>query len=377
MEAVHGRLLALEPNALLIQRPGGSVLRTPLPEGAPADSLAPGDLVRVAEGRIERLHAHPTGEWPTPGTDGARLARTGAWQRLQARARLLEATRRSFRDAGFLEVQTPFVVPSPGTEVHLDAAEVMQGALSGAEPERRWLITSPEYHMKRLLAAGAPAIFQLARTFREGERGAHHRPEFTMLEWYRPWASVSEAHADCERLLRDLAPSGRLSWGGRELELSTRFRRLPFLDLLEERGGVSDARSLAPDQQLALWAERVEPTLGLERPELVIRWPIALASLARPAPDDPTVSERFELYVAGLELANGFGELTDAAEQRRRCEAERRERAALGKADHPLDEDFLDALAEGMPPSAGVALGFDRLVMLLTGATSIDEVLAF
>ncbi|TNF28208.1 MAG: EF-P lysine aminoacylase GenX [Deltaproteobacteria bacterium] len=301
----------------------------------------------------------------------------GRFDALRRRAELLDRTRAWFRDAGFLEVETPLLVESPGTEVHLDPVPARLTPRPGAAPEPRWLITSPELHMKRLLAAGSPPIFQLARVFRDGERGYRHRPEFTMLEWYRPWAGYEALMEDCEGWIRTLAGSDRLVYQGRAIDLTPPWPRLRFFDALRERADVVEPERLDPDQQLMAFVDRVERTLGVDRPEFLIEWPITMASLARRAPHDPRVAERFELFIAELELGNAFGELTDAAEQRERCVSENAERREQGRPELPLDEAFLGALTDGMPPSAGIAVGIDRVIMLLTDAASIDEVVAF
>lgn len=338
---------------------------------ADAQRFRPGDAVRLTPDGPQRVWAHPTGEWPPSGSDALRLMQGDRWTKLRRRARVMSETRAFFNGAGFLEVETPAVVPSAGTEVHLDPVEAQ---LFG---EDRYLVTSPEYHMKRLLAAGAPAIYQLCKVWRDGERGVRHRPEFTMLEWYRPFADYHALMADCEAWLLELAGTTSLTYRGRQLDLTPPWRRLTFREALRERGGVADPDALSPDEQERVLMDRVEPTLGAECPEFLIEYPISMASLARPKPDDPTVAERVELFVGGLELGNGFSELTDAAVQRERCESENATRRQLGKREYPLDEEFLDALAEGMPPSAGIAVGMDRVVMLLTDAASIDDVVGF
>jgi lysyl-tRNA synthetase class 2 len=273
-------------------------------------------------------------------------------------------------------VETPLLVESPGTEVHVDGVAVTlhDGTLGASQP--RFLITSPEYHMKRLLSAGAGPIFQVARVFRDGERGVHHRPEFTMLEWYRPFSDYESLMKDCERLLRHLLDGVSLSYQGVEIDLGAQWPRITFRDALRELGGV-DPDSLSPDDQLQIMVDSVEKRLDPTRPVFITEFPRALASLARPKPGNDGVAERFELFIGGLELANAFSELTDPMEQRRRCLSEIEERRALGKPHQPTDEAFLGALEEGMPPSSGIALGFDRLVMLLTDSRTIDDVLAF
>lgn len=362
-----GRVLRRVGERLTLQRPGGAVVQVHATSQAEV-----GDLVSVYRGVAQRVFAHPSGDFPPAGGDALRLA--GRWDRLRARADALSRTRAFFDAQGFLEVETPLVVESPGTETHLQAVPVQLTPRPGVSPEARWLITSPELHMKRLLAAGAPPIYQLCKVFRDGERGARHRPEFTMIEWYRPWSGYQAIMDDCEAWIRSLA-GDQLDYAGRAIDLRPGWPRRPFAALLREAG--VDPAGLSPDDQLEAFATEVEPELGRERPLFVVDYPIELASLARPRPDDPSLAERFELYIGGLELANGFGELTDAAVQRARCEAENGERQALGLPTYPLAERFLEALEHGMPPSGGVAVGFDRLLMLLTGAERIDEVLAF
>jgi elongation factor P--(R)-beta-lysine ligase len=323
---------------------------------------------------------------------------------LAARARIIAAIRRFFVARDFLEVDTPALQVSPGLEPHLMAFST---ELVTPEGTRRplHLHTSPEFAMKKLLVAGLPRIFQLAHVFRNGERARTHHPEFTMLEWYRAGASYRDLMADCEALLRDaLAASGgaALRWAGHRCDAAdawqylsvaeafTRFCRIdilatapdpqrPSFDLLATAarriGVVPHDGDDWEDLFFRLFLERIEPHLGIGAPTILYDYPIALAALSRPRPDDARLAERFEIYVCGLELANAFGELTDAAVQRARFEADRARKRALYGYDYPLDEDFLAALAHGMPESAGIALGVDRLVMLATGATRIEEVL--
>jgi lysyl-tRNA synthetase class 2 len=314
---------------------------------------------------------------------------------LEARAAVRRAVRRWFEDQGFLEVETPLRVPSPGQEVHLEAIPADPG---------RYLITSPEYHMKRLVGAGYRRIVQLGRSFRAGERGPHHEPEFTMLEWYRAGVPLATVADDCAQLLEVAAravgrwpevpvPPGR---GGGTLSLADP-ERTTVRALLQERVGFAlrgdepaeELRALAAaagvvcpagtawdDLFFQIFLDRVEPHLGRDRPTFVFDWPAPLGALARRRADDPRLVERFELYAGGLELVNAFGELVDPVEQRIRFEDERRIRAARGKTVYPIDEELLAALA-AMPPTCGAAMGFDRLVMLVTGADEIREVMAF
>ena len=202
-----------------------------------------------------------------------------------------------------------------------------------------------------------------------------------MVEWYRPWVDGFDALVeDCERWLMALADATgqgpTITWQGRRYDLTPPWPRITFFDLLRTRAGIERPEDLDEDRWLeALVA--VERGLGEERPEVVVDWPTPLASLSRKKANDPRVAERFEIYLGGLELGNAFAELTDAAEQRDRCAEDNRVRAAIGKPILPLDEDFLGALAAGMPPSAGIAVGFDRLAMIFADVASIDDVLAF
>jgi lysyl-tRNA synthetase class 2 len=292
--------------------------------------------------------------------------------RLEQRARVLEVFRTELRGAGFLEVETPSRIRAPAPEQHIDA-----------EPSgNRYLITSPELQMKRLLASGAyDKIFQICRCFRRGERGEHHLPEFTMVEWYRTRATTNELREDCRRLVtaaaRALGVFPVVTRGGDRVVLTPPWDRMRVADLFEEHAGWRPGAEPDPDRFNRDMVLKVEPALPRGRPVFLDGYPAAMASLARLDPADRKRADRFELYAGGLELANGFSELTDATEQRRRFELENAAREAAGKRAYPLDERFLAALDQGLEPCAGIALGIDRLVMLLTEATTIDEVTAF
>jgi lysyl-tRNA synthetase class 2 len=322
--------------------------------------------------------------------------RLAARQRhLAARTRILAATRDFFAEAGFVEVDTPALQVSPGLEPHLQAfATVLTDPRDGGL-KPRFLHTSPEFAMKKLLAGGMTRIWQLAHVFRDGERSATHHPEFAMLEWYRAGAAYLDLVADCEALLR-AAQTDLLRWQGRtcdarlpceRLSVAEAFRRHAGIDILaaadlgllaEAAAGAGIAPHPGDDWEslyFRIFLERIEPHLGIGRPTVLYDYPAALAALSRLKPADPRVAERFELYVCGLELANAFSELTDAAEQRARFAADQARKLALYGRTYPVDEDFLAALDHGMPPSAGIALGFDRLVMLAAGADRIDDVL--
>jgi lysyl-tRNA synthetase class 2 len=328
---------------------------------------------------------------------------------LIARGRILRATRDFFEAAGYLEVETPSLQVSPGLEPHLRAfATVLHDPRDGtARP--RYLHTSPEFAMKKLLvggtATGIDRIWQLAHVYRDGERGATHHPEFAMLEWYRAGASYRDLMAECEGLLRaaqKAAGGGALRRGGQRADAHLPFERLSMVEAFSRHAGIDLLATapdpLAPDAALLaagaarigiaahpgddwetlffrVFLERIEPRLGIGAPTILYDYPISMAALSRRKQDDPRLAERFELYVCGLELANAFGELTDSEEQRRRFLADQSRKQALYGDTYPIDEDFLAALEYGMPDCAGIALGFDRLVMLATGADHIEEVL--
>jgi lysyl-tRNA synthetase class 2 len=309
---------------------------------------------------------------------------------LRRRARLSQAVRAFFDARGYTEVETDYAVATPGEEVHLHPFRTERIAPTG-EREALWLHTSPEFAMKKLLASGSGPIFQLARVWRNEEGSDRHAPEFTMLEWYRPGASMSDLMDETEALLRVTLPPVAVCRGiatglaaFERITVAEAFTRWAGADVLATAG---DAKALAAqagtrlregegweDLFFRLLLERVEPRLGQSRPTFLTHWPVAQAALARRDPADPRVAERFELYVCGLELANAFVELTDATEQRARFEADRARRHALyGGPDWELDEDFL-ALLPDMPACAGIALGFDRLAMLAAGVDVIDGV---
>ena len=343
------------------------------------DDVRVGDLVRC-EGPLDAarvIEAQRPAAFARAGGDVARVLFGGAGRALVARAAALAATRRWFDSEGFVEVETPVVVPSPGLDVHLAAIACDGG----------YLVTSPEYQMKRLVAAGLPRVFQLARCFRSGEIGERHNPEFTMLEWYRAFAGYEAMMRDTEEIVRvvvgALGGGAQIVRDGRAIDLSKPFARLSVVDAFRRFAGASTEETLLlastdEDAYFRVLVERVEPAIAaLDTPVFLVDYPVSQASLARKKPDDPRVAERFELYVAGVELCNGFGELTDPIEQRARLDADRAERARRGLPVYPVDERFLAALEEGLPPCAGNALGFDRLVMLALGARSLADVQAF
>jgi lysyl-tRNA synthetase class 2 len=326
-------------------------------------------------------------------------------RRLEQRGRILEAVRGFFAERGFLEVDTPALQVSPGLEPHLQAFATELHDPRDRRIARRYLHTSPEFAMKKLLVAGLPRIWQLAHVFRNGERSSTHNPEFSMLEWYHAGASYRDLMEECAALIRvcqEAAGAETLTWRGNTADARREWRRISVgeaflqycgIDLLATAqdpekpetahlaaaaSGIGVAPHPGDDWEtlfFRIFLERIEPVLGLGAPAILYDYPVSMAALSRRRPDDPRLAERFEAYVCGLELANAFSELTDPAEQRARFIADQaRKRALYGHA-YPIDEDFLAALEHGLPPCAGIALGFDRLVMLATGADDIEAVL--
>ena len=280
---------------------------------------------------------------------------------LPERARVLRQIRAVFDARGFTEVETPVRILAPAPEPHIDCP-----------PSGDWFLrASPELQMKKLLAAGMERIYQIGPCFRAGEKGRRHSPEFTMLEWYRANADYTQIAVDAEELLGEvLRPTG--TTGVSPVAFALPFARLTVREAYRRWAGWDPVEAWDQDRFDFDMATEIEPNLP-KGPLFLMDYPAPAASLARLKADDPRVAERWELYVDGLELANAFTELTDPVEQRRRFESARAERRALGEADYPLDEEFLDALAR-MPPSGGVALGVDRLVMLACGVRDITDV---
>ena len=385
-EPRRGRVLAIDGEVAILRAERGDARVRARPAWRPGD-LVDGELV---------VRAFGGGDYPAPATEVARLPRSRL-ELLQARAVALAALRRFFAERDFIEVETPLLVPSPGLELHLDAVAAGGG----------YLITSPEYQMKRLLAAGFERIYQVCKCFRAGERGPHHAGEFTMVEWYRGFAELDAIVRDTEELVAqvvravagapDAAPMARVA--GRSIDVSPPWTRMTVRDAMRTWAGVEvlgdepaavlvaavRAAGIAvadgtawDDAFFAAFLARVDPALAaLDRPVILEDWPAPLAALARRKPGEPHTALRFEAYVGGIELANAFGELTDPVEQRARFEHDQATRRARGRPVYPIDDKLIAALAEGLPPSAGIALGFDRLVMLATGAAAIDDVLTF
>ncbi len=311
---------------------------------------------------------------------------------IRRRGSILDAARSFFRSGGFLEVDTPSRVICPGLEPHLVAFP------AGGE---RHLITSPELHLKRVLAAGAERLVEFARAFRDDEHGPWHRSEFVLIEWYRAFAGLDALQTDCESLIAACASAPGIDAAAAlpGCDLSAPFERITVRDALRQatgldiaelqdrddlRAAVSSAGHPAAEDDtwdelfFRVWVSDVEPRLGRGRPVFVQDYPASQAALARTRRESwGEVAERFELYIDGIELANAFDELNDPVEQRRRHEADRKTRRRERRPDYPLDEAFLAALESGMPPASGIAFGIDRLAALLTGTRHLDEIYPF
>lgn len=388
MSGVRGRVIARDGDDALIRTARGDV------RVKHAGAVQPGDLVELdGPGTpLRRVRKYPRTEYPPRGSELARLGQTRRGN-LAARGRMMAALRGFFAGRDFVEVETPLLVPSPGLEVHLRAVPAADG----------WLITSPEYQMKRLLAGGMERIYQVCRCFRGGEDGPHHQREFTMLEWYRAWEDLEAILDDTQALVAHVAEAvnGRpeVRVGERRFRVDGPWLRLTVAEAMYDFAGIA-VRGDETTAQLAYavreagvdigkarhwddiffcaFVERVEPALAaLDRPVLLLDWPAPLGALARRKASNPLVVERFEAYIGGVELANAFGELTDPVEQRARFDDDLALRKDRGLPLYPVDEKLLAALNEGLPPSAGIALGVDRLAMLVLGAPTIADVVAF
>ena len=319
---------------------------------------------------------------------------------LRTRARVLSFIRRFFENAGFLEVETPLLVPSPGMEPHLDAFETLYS--ENGHARRYFLPTSPEYAMKRLLSSGYERIFQICKSFRQDAPGPMHSPEFTLLEWYRGYADYTTIMGDTENLIhglvREVTGSSSVMYRGRAVDFTPPWQRLSVREAFARYAGVRadpagdpdgfihEARkqghgSVSPGDPFEVaffkvFLDAVEKHLGAGRPTFLVDYPAEMAALSRLKQNAPGIAERFELYVSGVELGNAFTELNDPAEQRARLEDEAAQRQHNGRPVYPIDERFLGALEAGMPPAGGIALGIDRLLMLLTDARHIRDVVA-
>ena len=289
---------------------------------------------------------------------------------LALRARIVGELRRFFAARDYLEIETPCLIPAPAPEFHIDTLAC----------EGWFLQPSPELCMKRLLAAGYDRIFQICRCFRKGERGARHLPEFTMLEWYRREADYRDLMVECEELLIEAAAAlgygDVVTYQGEPLRLGKPWERLTVSEAFTRFAPLPAADALAGDCFDEILAVYVEPWLGRGKPTFLYDYPLPLASLAREKQGEPAIAERFELYMAGIELANAFTELAEEREQRRRFAREEEARRKAGKPPYPSPDKFLESLTD-IGDAAGIALGVDRLVMILADAPDIDAVTAF
>lgn len=372
---VGGRVIATSTGALLSDAFATIEIAT---EVALADGAHVVLEAALRDGALRdvEVQAHLLGE---TGAETRRFRDRGVGRALTDRAKVCASLRAHFDRERFVEVETPAMVPSPGLDLHLDGYRV-------DSLEDRFLITSPEYQMKRLLAGGVHRCFQLARCFRRGEVGGRHNPEFTMLEWYRAFAGMDEMIRDTEEVLRAAVRAlGRseVVVDGRAIDVGASSHRLTVAEAFHDLADTSEEEMLRLAREdehtfFSILVERVEPVLAKHPTPVVLhRYPREMASLAALADDDRRYAQRFEVYVGGVELSNGFVELTSAIEQRERFDRDQRERAARGLAVYPIDERFLLALEEGMPPAAGNALGLDRLITLARGGEKISDVLAF
>lgn len=324
---------------------------------------------------------------------------------LETRGKVIRAIRAYFDSENFVEVDTPALQFSPGNEVHLQAFKTELKDPHGGVAQTLYLHTSPEFAMKKLLVAGMSRIYQIAHVYRNGERSSRHHPEFSMMEWYRAHADTAPIMQDCVNLVRACATAAckkTFEANGMSCDPFAEWEVLPVPKAFERYAAIDLMATApdpcAPDANLLLKAmghlglhtapddtwedlffrimgEKIEPLLGKDRPTFLCDYPISMAALARPKPEDPRLAERFELYIAGYEIANAFGELTDPDEQLRRFEADMDTKEQLHGERFPIDMDFIAALRYGMPPSAGIALGVDRLVMLCAGVESLDDIL--
>ena len=289
---------------------------------------------------------------------------------LHLRARLIQNVRLFFIEYGFLEVETPFRIPSPAPEEHIEAF-----------PSGGWFLqTSPELCMKRLLASGFPLIFQISKCFRAGERGNLHLPEFTMLEWYVVKFDYLQLMSQCEKMIFSVANNmdivGHCSFRNKKINLTPPWEKITVQESFERYAPVTLEEALVADKFDETLVDYIEPRLGIDKPIFLYDYPAKLASMARLKKSDPSISERFELYIGGIEIANGFSELNDAKEQRRRFEQALQLRAQKNWTQYSMPDKFLNSLTS-LPPSAGIALGIDRLAMIFANVLQIDDIISF
>lgn len=371
---VGGRVVHAAPGELGLADAFATVLAR-----APALAAEPGDLVVVAarwNGRAldgARLVERTPCPAPTARGEFARLSWQGVGPRLRARSLALRVIRDYFEGQGFIELDPPQRVRAPGVDANVDALRAEGG----------FLVTSPELPLKRLVAGGIPRCYSLAHAFRREEQGPLHEPEFLLLEWYRAFAGQREVQRDTALVVAAVARALRgktelVTPDGRRIDARPPFPSISVSEAFKRYARISDVATLAAEDEaryFELLVDRVEPALAkLDRPTFLCDYPLSQAALARPSRVRVGFAERFELYAGGIELCNGYAELTDPVEQRRRFQLERQARQKAGRRVYPLDRPFLAALVEGLPPSGGNALGVDRLIMLATGASSVQDV---
>jgi len=316
---------------------------------------------------------------------------------LEARARIFAEVRGFFNARGYLEVETPALQVAPCMEAHIQGFKTTLMTADRQSTETLYLHTSPEFAMKKLLVAGLPKIYQLAKVFRNAEGSSWHSPEFAMLEWYQLGMDYKDMMEETAALLRHVVKAP-MTVKGRTCDAHAPWEKITVVDALKKYAGIDISNNLGDlahitaeakrigvytsplddweNALLKVLMEKVEPNLGVGAPSVIYDYPVSMAALSRPKPEDARFAERFEVYVCGIELANAFGELTDAKVQRERFIADVALRKKVYGDDYPVDEDFLNALEFGLPPCSGNALGLDRLVMLATGAENIDLVQA-
>lgn len=321
------------------------------------------------------------------------------WQIFRLRAEIIGRIRQFFQQEGFLEVQTPILAPALIPESYLEIFETELWDKLGRK-YRAFLTPSPELWHKKLLVAGAGRIFEITKSFRNTDLGGHfHNPEFTLLEWYRPGADYQTTMVDCEKLIRFVTQGQpKITYQKKTLDLSQPFERISVIEAFQRYAQIDETVLFDPkklkkeakdrDYRISdqdsweevfnlIYLQAVEPHLGQDRPTIIYDFPAPFAPLAKTNPCDPRVKERFELYLFGVELADGYSELTDPIEQERQFQKEAGRRKRLGKKHHPIDWDFITALKEGLPACSGVALGVDRLIMILADKTEIKDVILF
>ena len=289
---------------------------------------------------------------------------------LWLRARMTHEIRRFFLERKYLEVETPLLIPAPPPEVHIDVIRAGD----------RYLQPSPELCMKRLLSAGYTKIFQICKCFRDGERGGLHLPEFTLLEWYETGIDYKILMEECEALIvsisEGIGAGQKIHCRGKEIDLNPPWERISVAEAFDHYASLNMETAFKKGCFDEVMVQEIEPNLGVNKPTLLYDYPASLAALARLKPHTPELSERFEIYISGLELANGFSELTDPQEQRTRFERDQLKRRQSGKEVYPTAEKFLKSLSY-MPEAAGIALGLDRLAMIFSDSPKIDDVLSF